>query len=154
MKQKLFSWGEKFTIWDEDQQARWFAEGEVLLWGRKLHVTDANGTERALITKEIASLLSRYDMEVDGRSYTLVKKFTLLVPKFRLENTNWAIEGDVWDHEYEIVDSETGDCVMQMNKEWCTWADTYALSIPDGKNELLALCVALAIDCVNADADD
>jgi uncharacterized protein YxjI len=52
-------------------------------------------------------------------------------------------------HEYAVT-SSCGD-VMRISKAWFTWGDFYELEITEPQNELLCLCVALAIDCINAD---
>jgi uncharacterized protein YxjI len=151
IKQKVFSWRDSFAVWDEQECERWFAKGEVFSWGRKLHVYDSGGTEQAFIRQKMLSFLPRYFIEIGGDVYTLVKEFTLLTPRFRLENTDWSMGGDFWAHEYEIFDSS--ECIMRMSKHWFTWGDSYELDIPREENELLALCTALAVDCMNADAN-
>ena len=42
--------------------------------------------------------------------------------------------------------------VMRISKAWLSWSDFYELNITDEQNELLCLCVALAIDRINAGA--
>jgi uncharacterized protein YxjI len=150
IKQKVFSWRDKFAICDEAAYERWFARGELFSWGRKLHVYDAWSNEVAFIRQKLLSLLPKYFIEIGGNSYTLVKELTLIKPRFRLEDTNWEAAGDFLAHEYEVTDGSAQ--IMSLSKRWFTWGDSYELDIPGPENELLALCVALAIDCVNADA--
>ena len=38
IKQKVFSWGDKFTVKDEAGRDRYYVEGEIFTFGRKLHV--------------------------------------------------------------------------------------------------------------------
>ncbi len=40
--------------------------------------------------------------------------------------------------------------IVTIPKEWMTWGDCYELDIADGEDEILALAVVLAIDCVMA----
>jgi uncharacterized protein YxjI len=152
IKQKVFSWREKFAVRDEYGQERWFAQGEVFTWGRKLHIYDAQGVEVAFIRQKVFSFLPRYFIEIGGDVYALVREFTFLKPRFRLEKTNWTMSGDFWAHEYEIADGS--ERVMRMSKHWFTWGDSYELDIFRAENELLSLCVALAVDGMNADASD
>jgi uncharacterized protein YxjI len=51
-------------------------------------------------------------------------------------------------HQYVLGDGTR--TVMQMSKEWFTWGDTYVLDIADSSDELIALGVMLAVDCVLA----
>ena len=39
---------------------------------------------------------------------------------------------------------------MRLSKKWFSWGDSYELDIADQRNELLCLCVALAVDCALA----
>ena len=51
IKQKVFSWGDKFTVKDSNGEDRYFVEGDVFSWGKKLHVYDMHGNEAAFIRK-------------------------------------------------------------------------------------------------------
>jgi len=150
IKQKVFSWRDKFSVRDETQSVRWFAQGEIFTFGRKLHVYYANGAEAAFIRQKIMSLLPRYYIEINGREYEFVKELTFLRPKYSIRNLDWKVDGNFWEHEYAVSDRR-GD-VMRISKAWLTWGDFYELDIFDERNELLCLCVALAIDCITADA--
>jgi len=149
IKQRVFSWRDRFAIKDETERDRWFAQGEIFTLGRKLHVYDANGAEVAFIRQKVLTFLPRYYIEIGGREYEFVKEFTFLRPKFTVRNLDWEVSGNFWEHEYAVTDN-SGD-VMRMSKAWLTWGDFYELDIADPQNELLCLCVALAIDCINAD---
>lgn len=150
IKQKVFSWRDRFAVKDEYQNDRWFAQGEIFTLGRKLHVYDANGNEAAFIRRKLLSLLPRYYIEIGGRSYEFVKEFTILRPKYTIRNLDWMVDGNFLAHEYAVTDSNGS--VMQISKAWLSWGDFYELDINDNQNELLCLCVALAIDCITADA--
>ena len=152
IKQKVFSWRDKFSVLDEQEGQRWFVQGEIFSWGRKLRVYDPQGRESASIKQKLLSFLPHYFIEIGGVTYTLVKEFTLLKPRFRLENSNWVVSGNFLAHEYEVTDG--AERIMSLLKHWFTWGDSYELDIPYAENELLALCVALTIDCMNADADN
>ena len=150
IKQKVFSWRDKFAVKDEAGNDRWFAQGEVFTLGRKLHVCDVNGVEVAFIRQKLFSFLPRYFIEIGGVECELVKEFTILRQKYTIRNLDWTIDGNFLAHEY-AVSGASGD-VMRISKAWMTWGDSYELDITDPQNELFCLCLALAIDCVNADA--
>ena len=48
IKQKVFSWGDKFTVKDASGEDRYYVEGEVFSWGKKLHVYDEYNREAGL----------------------------------------------------------------------------------------------------------
>lgn len=43
---------------------------------------------------------------------------------------------------------------MRLTKAWFIWGDSYELEIFNPENELLCLCVALAVDCAMAQDND
>jgi len=149
IRQKVFSWRDRFAVKDEYQRDRWFAQGEILTIGRKLHVYDASGMEVAFIRQKLLSFLPRYFIEIGGKEYEFVKEFTLLRPKYTIRNLDWTIAGNFFEHKYAVT-NDRGD-VMRISKAWLSWGDFYELDITDGQSELLCLCVALTIDCITAD---
>ncbi len=149
IKQKVFSWRDRFTVKDESGVDRYFVEGELFSWGKKLHVMDASSNEAAFIQQKVWSFLPRYDVFVEGRHIAQIKKeFTFLRPRYTIEGLSWEVEGDFWAHRYEITQS--GGPVVSIQKEWFTWGDSYALDIASPQHEIYALAVVLAIDCAMA----
>jgi len=74
-----------------------------------------------------------------------VKEFTVFKQSYRIEGLPWRMDGDLWAHEYSLYNGDQQ--VMQMSKKWISWGDSYELDIADPQNELLCLCVTLAVDC-------
>ena len=145
MKQKVFSWTDKFTVKDENDNDRYFVEGEFMTLSKKLHVFDESHTEVAFIRQKLWSLLPRFFVEIDGRPVCqIVKRFTLLKPKYELEGTGWRVEGDFWAHEYAVYDDN--NMIMRLSKHWLSWGDSYELDIVDPKNEIMCLSIVLAVD--------
>lgn len=151
IKQKVFSWADKFTVKDENGQDKYYIQGELFSWGKKLHVNDVNGKEVAFIQQKVFSFLPKYFVFVNGEQIAeIVKEFTFLRPKYRIEGLDWDINGSFWAHDYEITQS--GRHIVSICKEWMTWGDSYELDISDPRDEIVALAVVLTIDCVMAAA--
>ena len=147
IKQKVFSWGDKFTVKDADGYDKYSVEGEVFSWGKKLHVYDMMGREVAYIKQEIWSFLPRYHVYCDGEQVAEIRKeFTLFFPKYSIDGLGWEINGSFLAHDYEITQS--GRTIVSIRKEWMTWGDSYELNIGDPSDEIVALAVVLTIDCV------
>jgi len=145
LKQKVFSWRDRFYAKDEYGNDRYYIEGEIFSWGKKLHIYDINGNEVAFIRQKVLSWLPRYYVEINGSTVcSIVKEFSLFRPRYRLEGIPWRVEGDFWAHDYSLYDSQR--IIMQLSKKWFSWGDSYELYIMDPSNELLCLCVTLAID--------
>ncbi len=147
MKEKVFSWGDRFTVWDANGQEKYFVEGEVFSWGKKLHVYDTAGMEVAFIKQEIWSLLPRFYVFCGGEQIAEIRKeVTFLFPRYTIDGLDWDVEGSFMAHDYPI--SQHGREIVRISKEWMTWGDSYELDISHDADEIVALAVVLTIDCV------
>ena len=149
--QKVFSWGDKFTVKDENGQDRYYVEGEVFTFGKKLHVYDMHGNEAAFIKQEVWTWMPKYYVFCGDRQVAEIKQeFTFFFPKYHIDGLGWEINGSFMAHDYEITKS--GIPIVTIRKEWMTWGDSYELDIADPQDEIVALAVVLTIDCVLAAA--
>jgi uncharacterized protein YxjI len=147
IKEKVFSWGDKFTVKDEYGSDKYFVEGEVFSWGKKLHVYNATGCEVAFIKQEVFSFMPRFYVFCGDRQVAEIKKeFSFLFPRYSIDGLGWEIEGRFMAHEYEIT--QGGRTIVSISKEWMTWGDSYELDILNPADEIVALAVVLTIDCV------
>jgi uncharacterized protein YxjI len=97
IKQKVFSWNDKFTIKDETGTDRYFVEGEIFSFGKKLHVYDAYQTERIFLQQKVWSFMPRFFVFVDGLQVAeIVKEFTFMKPKYSVLGLNWEVNGNFW----------------------------------------------------------
>ena len=146
IKEKVFSWKDKFWVKDENGNDKYLVEGEMISFGKKLHVYDVDGNEVAFIREHMWSVLPAYRVFCNNQQVAEIKKkFTMLLPKYTIEGLNWEVKGKVNVHRYEIIQGER--TIVSINKKWMTWADTYELDIANGEDEIIALAVVLAIDC-------
>ena len=148
IREKVFSWGDKFTVKDQYGNDKYLVQGEVFSFGKKLHVYDMTGREVAFIKQELWSFLPKYYVFCNGNQVAEIRKeFTFLFPKYSIAGLGWEISGSFWEHNYEIVKS--GTPIGSIRKEWMSWGDSYELDIANPADELVALAVVLTIDCVN-----
>ena len=149
IKQKVFSWGDHFTVKDETGADRYIVEGEIFTWGKKLHVYDMERNEVAFIRQEVLSFLPRYFVYCNGQEVAEIKKeFSFVFPRYSIAGLGWEIEGKFMAHDYQILKGSRP--IVTIRKEWMTWGDTYELNITDPADEIVALAVVLTIDCVTA----
>ena len=148
IREKVFSWGDKFTVKDAYGNDKYIVQGEVFSFGKKLHVYDMNGREVAFIKQEVWSWLPKYYVFCNDRQVAEIKKeFTLFFQKYSIAGLGWEINGSFMAHDYEIT--QGGSTIVRISKEWMTWGDSYELDIANPADELVALAVVLTIDCVN-----
>lgn len=147
IKQKVFSWNDKFSVYDANGAERYFVEGEFFSWGKKLHVYDNAQREAAFIRQEVLTLMPKFIVSINGQDIAeIVKEFTFFRPKYRIDGLGWEIDGAFWVHDYTIT--QNGRPIVSISKEWFTWGDCYELDIENPEDEIVALAVVLAIDCV------
>jgi uncharacterized protein YxjI len=149
IKQEVFTWADRFYVYDAGENVLFSAEGEIFSWGKKLHVYDARGGETAYIEQQLLTFLPRYNIYIHGGSVAQIKReFTFFSPLYTVEGPGWRVEGDFLAHDYQITCN--GRVVAVMHKEWLTWGDCYEIDVFSDRDVVMALCVILAIDCIMA----
>lgn len=153
IQQHVFTWGDKFSIYDEAGNEKYYVEGEIFTWGKKLHLYSTSGTELAFIEQEVLTFLPKYHISKGGMEVAeVVKEFTFFHPEYTVNGLGWKVHGDFFDHEYEITNGL--GTVAAVSKEWFTFGDAYEISIADHVDEVTALAVVLVIDaCIDAQRD-
>ena len=147
MKQKVFSWKDRFTITDSEGNDRYCVEGKAISIGKKLHIFDAHGDEVAFVKQKVPTLLPKFAVEIDGEEVAeIVKKISFLKPKYVVNGLGWEVKGDMFSHDYTIVDGDR--TIVSIHKKWMAWGDTFELDIESDRDEVLVLAVVLAIDAV------
>ena len=149
IKQKVFTFRDKFTVKDEFGNDRYFAKGDFFSFGKNLRIYDMHEREVICIKQKLWSFLPRFYVFVEGQKVAeVVKEFTFLKPRYRIDGPGWDVFGDWWQHQYEITQGDR--LVVSVQKEWMTWGDSYCVDIRDPRDEQMALAVVLAIDCAMA----
>lgn len=147
MKQKVFSFYDRFTIKNEYGEDKYYIEGEILSLGKKLRIYDMNGNELAFVRERLLAFMPKFTVEMNGREVAeIVKKFTLLRPKYYVEGLGWDVNGDFFSHNYDITDGNR--IIVSIHKEFMAWGDTFELDIANDNDAVIALAVVLAIDAV------
>ena len=77
IKQHIFTWGDKFSVYDDAGNEKYHVEGEIFSWGKKLHLCDLQGRELAFIEQELLTFLPKYHISRNGVELAeVVKEFT------------------------------------------------------------------------------
>ena len=104
MKQKLFAWGDDFTIKTEAGQDIFFVDGKALSLGDRLSFQDMLGNELASIRQKLLAWGPTYEIYRNGELRAVVKKhlFTLFRCRFTVDvpgPDDLEAEGSFLDHE-------------------------------------------------------
>lgn len=149
IKQKVFSWGDKFNVFNEFGEEVYHVRGEVFTLGKKLHINDRQDIEVAFIHEKLWSFKARYFISRNGADIAqVVKEITFLKAKYTVAEFGWTIQGNFLDHEYQITDGS--GTVASISHKWLSWGDAYEINISDGADAVNVLCAVLIIDAVKA----
>ncbi len=147
LNEQFFTWNDRFAVQDENGDDRYTVEGEFFSWGKKLHVCDLSGREVAYIEQKLLTLRPRYLVYAGGTLIgEVVKEFSFFAPRYTVEGADWDVEGDFTAHDYAVF--RAGAPVATITKEWFTFGDRYVIDIREPSDEIQALALVLAIDCV------
>jgi uncharacterized protein YxjI len=152
MRERILSWGDDFTIKDADGHDAYCVDGKVFSFGDKLSFRDMRGNELAQIDQKLLSIGPQYEIIRGGRTIAVVKKhlFTLFRARFTVDvpgPDDLEAKGNFLDHEYAF--ERGGREVARGSKKWFRLADTYAVDIDQGEDDVLILASAVVIDLVS-----
>ena len=160
MRQKLWGWGDDFTIKDAAGNDRFFVDGKALSFGDKLSIQDMRGNELAYIRQKLLSWGPTYEIDRGGRLAAVVKKkhFTLFRNRFTVDETatpdpvDLEVEGSFFEYEYTF--NRGGRPVAVVSKKWFSWSDTYGVDVADGEDDVLILACTFVVDLATEKKND
>lgn len=151
MKQKLFCFGDDFTVKNEAEEDVFFVDGRAFSIGNKLSFQDMNGNELAFIQQKLLSWGPTYEIYRDGELAAVVKKelFTFFRCTFTVDvpgPDDLEAQGSFTDMEYTFT--RDGGQVAEVSKRWFSFSDTYGVDIAEGEDDVLILASTVVIDMV------
>lgn len=154
LKQKIFSFADRFHIKNEDGQDMFLVEGSVFSFGHQLTFYDRAGNELAFIRQKLLSWGPTYEIYRGGELFAVVKKqlFSFFKHVFYVDvpgPDDLIAEGDFWDLEFTFTRGDR--TVAQVSRQWFSWADTYGVDIAEGEDDVLILASTIVIDMVRSE---
>lgn len=151
LKQHVFTWADKFTVYDQEGSDYLYVKGEAFTWGKKLHILDLDGNELIFIKQKVFSFLPKYYISKGGTYIAeVIKEFTLFRQEYTVNGLDWKVKGDFFAHEYEIYSGSHR--IVLVSKKWLTWGDSYEIHI-EGVDPIDALAVVLIVDACISDGN-
>lgn len=154
IKEKIFSFADRFRIEDEQGYPRYEVVGKILSLGNKLNIYDMNGIELIYIEQKIFRFLPEYLIFKEDNLVAKVKKeLTFFKPKFIIESSygNYSIEGDVFHHNFNILSN--GKAIAWISKKWVSLSDTYSVEILDEEDQAFILSIVIVLDQIFYDGN-
>lgn len=147
IKQRIFSLGDKYDIYDSNNNVVFDVESELFTIGAKLHLLDTSGNELYYIRRRITFMLARYEIYSMNNLYAVVsQEFSFFKSKLVVESSygDFEINGDFMSMDYEIT--RNGLYFGSVHKKWLSWGDSYELDIPNNEDVAFFCALVIAID--------
>ena len=157
IRQRVFSWGDSYDVFDDSGEARYEVRSAFFSLGHQIHVYDKQADEGrdevGSIRQKLFTLMPTFEIEIGGRVIgTVRKKFTLLRQNYEVDYRGWDVEGDFLGWDYRVVQASRE--VLSITKEIWNWSDTYTLRFRNPADEIPGLLLVLAIDAANCSHND
>jgi uncharacterized protein YxjI len=149
MKQKVFSFGEKYNIFDENQNVIYHVKGQVFSIRNKM---DMYKDEKHLFhfERKLFRFLPEYTLFTpEGDVVATIKKnFTFFGGKMTVHSTYGDMEvvGQIMQRDFHLT--KDGQEVMSIHKKWLSWGDSYEISIMDDTQVAFYVALVILIDVI------
>ena len=148
VKQKFRLGGERFAIKDDRGEIAYQVEGSFFKIPKTFTIYDANGEQVSQISKEILTLLPRFEIQLrDGSSFVIRQKFTIFRDKYEFDQLGLRVEGDIWDLNFCLLD-EQDQMVAEITEDIFHLTSTYQVTVYDEAYADLVISLCVAIDYV------
>lgn len=147
IKQRIFSFKDKYDIFDQSGSVVYQVESELFTIAAKLHLLNRQGEEQYYIKKKITLFLAQYEIYKGNiLCATVSQEFALFRTKLNIESSygNFDVQGNFIGMDYEI--SKNGQYYGSISKKWLSWGDSYELDIIDEENPGFMCALVIAID--------
>lgn len=149
LKQKIFSFGEKYNVFDENENVVYHIKGKVFSIKNKLDMFK-NEKHVFHFERKLFRFLPEYTIFTpEGEVLATIKKnFTFLHGKLTIYSKYGEMElnGQIWQRDFTL--SKDGRDVMSVHKKWLSWGDSYEISISDTEYEAFYVAVVILIDAI------
>lgn len=150
VKQKFRFGGEKFDIKDDRGNIDYQVEGSFFKIPKTFTIYDDKGEVVSQIQKTVLTFLPQFEIKLrSGVSFYIRKKFTFLRDRYEFDNLGLRIEGNIWDLEFRLLDSQ-GQVIAEISKELFHLTSTYQVVIYEDAYTDLVISLCVAIDYVEA----
>lgn len=148
IKQKAWSWRERFEIWDENENLAYYTEAEkVFSWTDPRILYNAEGEPLVRITGHRFAWLPSFDISIGDRHIATIKKeFSFWKSNYSVDGFGLSVIGDFWAHDYEVL--KEGQKIASINKKYWSWTDTFEIDVFDERFTEIIIAIVLVIDTV------
>lgn len=147
IKQRVFSLGDKYDVYDAQENVVFNVESELFTIGAKLHLFDTQGQEIFYIKRNFTLFLADYEIYQGNDLIARInQEFSFFHAKLNVESVmgDFEINGDFMSMDYQIT--RNGQYFGGVYKKWLSWGDSYELDVPENQNAGFFCALVIAID--------
>ncbi len=147
IKQRVFSLGDKYDVYDSQENIVFNVESELFTIGAKLHLYNTQGQELFYIKRSFTLFLADYEIYQENNVIARIsQEFSFFHAKLNVESMmgEFEINGDFMSMDYQII--RNGQYFGGVYKKWLSWGDSYELDIPENQNAGFFCALVIAID--------
>lgn len=156
IKQKVFSIGDKYNVYDENENLVFKVQGEIFTITSKMHLLDWMNREVFFIKKRFTFFLANYDIYQNNMlAATVSQEWSFFRPKLRVDSRygSYQIQGDFLSLDFRII--KNGAYLGSVSKKWLSWGDSYELDIPNTEDAAFVVALVIAIDnCIHNESNN
>lgn len=149
LKQKVFSFGDKYDVFDEHQNIIYHIKGKVFSLRNKMDMYK-NGALVYHMERKLFRFMPEFVLLNENQEMlaTIKRKFMFVGGKLFIDSIYGQMEivGQVFQRDFQLINN--GQLVMSVHKKWISWGDTYEISITDDQNEAFYVAMAILIDAI------
>lgn len=149
LKQKVFTWGDKYNVFDSNQNIIYHIKGKVFSLRNKMDMFKNDQfiyhMERKLFHFMPHFTLFNKNQEEEA---TIIRRFTFIGGKLDIQSKygQMAMIGQAFQRDFQLT--KDGQVVMSIHKKWLSWGDTYEITIHDDEHEAFYVALAILIDVI------
>ena len=149
MKQKVFSFRDRYKIYDENQNVVFHCVGKVLSLSARMSFMDTStDQELFLFRKKVLSFMPTYYIYDPFEKQIAVIKRRIAFMKAKLdidsEYGQYRIEGNYFQLNFSIFEGEKE--VANVQKKWISWGDSYEITIFEDEKYKYLTALVVVID--------
>lgn len=157
VREKIFSIGDDFWVTDEQGAKVFLVDGKVLRIRQTLELKDASGQPLATVRKKLIAMRETMEIEENGEHAATVHKaiFSPLHHKSVVDLAGGGqleAVGNILDKEFEIRSG--GQTLAWISRSWFRLRDTYGVEVAPGQDDVLMVCIAVALDRIHHDEEE
>ena len=147
IKQKVFSFKDKFNITNEAQEEQYHVEGKMFSIKNKLTLFRPDDSEVLFAEKKLFRIFPQYVIfNADGSELATVKRKFSLRQNYEVfqGNEELQVDGNFIGHAFGVM--KEGREVATIAKKYFSFGDSYEIDIQDEMNTELYLFIVVVID--------